>query len=407
MYPYVITLLLICANAAFANPNCKIENISNFYKYVKENGPSLKEIEKKKELVSSELSLAKQRPNPNLNVEYLKGQQFGVDVSNFSLSAQHVIEFGSKRDKRMAKAKAFKELSESQLDLSLYHMNSNSALTYQRIAQLNILIQSIDEATKTFDKITNKLSSRERLTPEETVSLSTLKLAANDYKAQLNDLQNQKTILEGKVEFYTNCKSLNPKYHQFKFPTRETKFHKKQNHGLVKIEDFKVNLANQELDIQKSLGYSNIQIGPSIEYQTQGSNNFISAGVSISMALPLFHTNDGGKLKALKQLRTQKIQSFNTKNILSIEKENLLKKYRRSLKTYNSMPTLKELEKDHVQVESLFSRGVVSIPMTIESHRQQIDFLRSRIETENDLLSTFIKINLIDGDLVGFDKLIN
>lgn len=406
MYAYVTALLIFSVSASFANENCKITNINNFYNYVRDNGPTLREVEKQKEQVSSEIDLAEQRPNPQVDFDYLKGDQFGIDVNNYTLSAQHIIEFGSKRDKRISKAKAFKTLNESKLDLSLYNSNSNSALIYQKVAQLAILTESVKEASNTFDKVIKKLASRKRLNPEETVSLSTLRLASNDYKAQLNDLENQKNLLEGKLEFFTKCESLKPKYHNFKFPESDSVTDSNEQSGLVKLEDFKINLASEELEVQKSLGYSNIQIGPMMEYQTQGNDEFISAGVSISFALPLFHTNGGGKLKALNGLRTQRIQSSNAKNMLLIEKKNLMKKYSRSLRTYQNMPTLKELEKKHIQVESLFARGVVSIPMTIESHRQQVDFLRSRFETENDLLSTYIKINLIDGNLKGFDNLI-
>tara|TARA_B100001971_G_scaffold84647_1_gene78050 strand:+ start:164998 stop:166221 length:1224 start_codon:yes stop_codon:yes gene_type:complete len=406
MYAYVTALLIFSVSASFANENCKITNINNFYNYVRDNGPTLREVEKQKEQVSSEIDLAEQRPNPQVDFDYLKGDQFGIDVNNYTLSAQHIIEFGSKRDKRISKAKAFKTLNESKLDLSLYNSNSNSALIYQKVAQLAILTESVKEASNTFDKVIKKLASRKRLNPEETVSLSTLRLASNDYKAQLNDLENQKNLLEGKLEFFTKCEGLKPKYHNFKFPESDSATDSNEQSGLVKLEDFKVDLASEELEVQKSLGYSNIQIGPMVEYQTQGNDEFVSAGVSISFALPLFHTNDGGKLKALNGLRTQKVQSSNAKNMLLIERKNLVKKYNRSLRTYQNMPTLKELEKKHTQVESLFARGVVSIPMTIESHRQQVDFLRSRFETENDLLSTYIKINLIDGDLKGFDNLI-
>ena len=69
------------------------------------------------------------------------------------------------------------------------------------------------------------------------------------------------------------------------------------------------------------------------------------------------------------------------------------------------MPTLKQVDKEHTRTERLFSRGVVSISMTIESHRQLIDFLTSRFETENDLLDTYGKITLIDGDLNSFESL--
>jgi len=51
-----------------------------------------------------------------------------------------------------------------------------------------------------------------------------------------------------------------------------------------------------------------------------------------------------------------------------------------------------------LKIESLFARGIVSIPMTIESHRQHLDFLESRFETENDLLVSLEEIVFIRGE---------
>ena len=70
------------------------------------------------------------------------------------------------------------------------------------------------------------------------------------------------------------------------------------------------------------------------------------------------------------------------------------------------MPSLIELEKKHNEVEKLFSRGVVSIPMIIESHRQQIDFLKSRFQIENEILSTYGKVILINGNTPAFEKVL-
>ena len=44
--------------------------------------------------------------------------------------------------------------------------------------------------------------------------------------------------------------------------------------------------------------------------------------------------------------------------------------------------------------------------MTIESHRQQVEFLKSRFETENDVLTALGNISLIDGDLSAIEKLL-
>tara|TARA_Y100000768_G_scaffold334487_1_gene275224 strand:- start:2729 stop:3949 length:1221 start_codon:yes stop_codon:yes gene_type:complete len=406
MYAYFLVAMLLSSSVTYAQRACDIKTIREFYNNVKVNGPLLNEAIKNKEVISSSIDIAEQRPNPELDFEYLKGDQFGVDVNTYTLTAKHVVEFGSKRDKRLLKAKNYQKLKNAEVDLSLFNSNLNATIGYQRVAQLNVTIDSVKEAIHTFEKIINKLSSRERLNPEETVSLSTLRLASNDYKAQLNDLENEKTLLQGKISFLSNCKNINPKYEYINFNLVKIDETQTNSVGLPQIEDLKVELAVSELDIQKSLGYSNISIGPTVEHQTVGNDEFISAGISVSFALPLFQTNNGGKLNALKGVGSQKVATSNNKEMLRIERMNLVTKLKRSLSTLSKMPKLKELENKHLKVEKLFSRGVVSIPMTIESHRQQVEFIKSKFDTENDVLNTYGKILLIDGNITAFEKLL-
>lgn len=406
MYAYFLVAMLLSSSVTYAQRACDIKTIREFYNNVKVNGPLLNEAIKNKEVISSSIDIAEQRPNPELDFEYLKGDQFGVDVNTYTLTAKHVVELGSKRDKRLLKAKNYQKLKNAEVDLSLFNSNLNATIGYQRVAQLNVTIDSVKEAIHTFEKIINKLSSRERLNPEETVSLSTLRLASNDYKAQLNDLENEKTLLQGKISFLSNCKNINPKYEYINFNLVKIDETQTNSVGLPQIEDLKVELAVSELDIQKSLGYSNISIGPTVEHQTVGNDEFISAGISVSFALPLFQTNNGGKLNALKGVGSQKVATSNNKEMLRIERMNLVTKLKRSLSTLSKMPKLKELENKHLKVEKLFSRGVVSIPMTIESHRQQVEFIKSKFDTENDVLNTYGKILLIDGNITAFEKLL-
>ena len=105
------------------------------------------------------------------------------------------------------------------------------------------------KAIQTFDKITRKLSSRKRLNPEETVSLSTLRLASNDYKAQLNDLENEKTLLTGKVSFLSSCTKVSPKYYYLNFKKIKFSPVEDKSNGLLNLEDLKVDLEIGELDI--------------------------------------------------------------------------------------------------------------------------------------------------------------
>jgi len=412
MNVYLIAILLLVSSITCAGTNstssCDVKNIRDFYNRVKSNGPLLHEANSKKEEFQTTIDIARQRPNPNMDIKYLQGNQSGSNIKNYSLSANHIFEFGDKRDKRIAKAKSFHKLKMTEIDLSLFHSNLHAAISYQRVAQLNITIESVKEAIFIFDKLITKLSSRKRLNPEETISFSTLILATNDYKAQLNDFENDKTLLLGKIQFLADCSSLNPIYKNLKYSKMNVSNSTLGKAGLLKLEDFKVDLAIGELEVQKSKAFSDISIGPTIVFQgkSETSDSYTSAGISVSFALPLFHSNDGGKFNALKKVSNQKLVSKNKKKRLTIHRENLVTKYNRSLNTLSKMPRLKELEDKHRKVEKLFSRGLVSISMTIESHRQQIEFLKSKFETENDVLDTFFEIHLIDGNTNSIESLL-
>jgi len=405
MYVYLATAVLLLSGSVIAREACNITTAKDFYYHIAEKSPVLDEVLKKRSQAESKIEVAKQRPNPELDFEYLKGDEFGVDVNTYSLSVKHVIEFGNKRNRRIENAQYLSNFRKQELDIKLYKLNIDSTINFQRVAQLKITIDAVKEAIYTFDKVIKKLSRRKRLNPEETVSLSTLRLASNDYRAKLNDFENERSLIEGRISYFAGCVSLKPTYSNLHYkPMAVDK--KAGESGILKLEQLKVALAKSSLEVEKSLGYSDISIGPAIEVQNKGNDEFVSGGIAVSFALPLFQTNDGGKLEASRKLVAQRIESRNQKNLLLIKRSRLVEKYNRSLATLKKMPSLKNLENEHQKVEKLFSRGVVSIPMTIESHRQLIDFLISRFETENDLLGTYGNITLIDGDLASFKSIL-
>lgn len=401
----VMLLLSIMVRAIFAAQDCKVADVKDFYNYISKSNPSAQEVEQDKMVLKAQIERAKQRPNPNINLQVLNADRLLVATRIYNFSAQHIVELGDKRGKRIELASAAKDLNESRLGLDLYNSNTRHMLYYQRGAQLKLLIKSIKEAIKTFDEIIGKLSKRKRLTPEESVSLSTLKMANNDYKIQLNKYETQLELLVGELQFVAGCEGISPVYHNLIFPQDWGHSNDNEKYGLMKLEDLKLKVADSQLMVERSLGYSNLEIGPSLKYQRLNGNKFLLVGVSITFDLPLFNTNDGGKAKAKAMLLSQKIKAKNTKNRLSIKRDRLLHKYNRTLSTYLSLPSLTSLERKHSQVERYFSRGIVSIPMTIESHRQQIEFLKSRFEIENDLIETLAMIGMIDGDQSPFKQI--
>jgi hypothetical protein len=399
MFIFLLVISLI-SELAYSQINCNFKNINEFYSSLNSGNPIQEQIKKRVSEAESNIEIAKQRPNPVIDAEYLKGKQFGSDTSNLQVIAQHIYEFGSKRKLRIEKAQLAAAVQKRLLSLKGVETTVGYALKYQRVAQLTILIDAVEEAISTFEKVIGKLNSRTGLTPEERVSLLTLKLASSDYKARLNDLENEKTLLEGELTFISGCESFNPRYTSLPYAqlVSPLKNLSTTENGLVHVEHLKVKQTEAELGVQKSLGYSDIAIGPVIEYQTQGTQNFTSAGVAVTFDLPLFHTNDAGKLNAAQKMAAQKVESYNTIRNLNLKKSMLIRKYVRSVQVLSEMTSLDSLTKQHTEIERLFARGIISIPMTIESHRQHIDFLQSRFETENDLLVSLEEIVFIRGE---------
>lgn len=393
---YIILFVLAFVHSnVYAELNCNINSISDFYKRLLKEGP----IKESSDLKFKELEVysegAKQRPNPELDFEYLRGDEFGIGTDEVSLSLKHKWELGSKYSKRVEFAKNKEALEKRTLKLRVLKEVIDGTIAYQRIAQLNVKIDSVTEAISTFRKIVKKLNGRQRLNPEETISTSTLSLALSDYIAKLNDYENERELLLGRVGFLAGCPVKNFTYTKLNYSKLETV---KKTEGLIALETLKSKVAESELGVQNSLGYSDIMVGPIFTYSGQGQDEFYAAGIGVTFDLPLFQTNSGNKLKAAKALAYQKFSTRNNQNELEIRKENLISKYNRSLKTLDQMPSLNSVERSHQKAEKLFARGVVSISMTIESHRQLIDFLHSKFETENDLLDTIGRISIISGD---------
>jgi hypothetical protein len=391
------------AKTTYASKVCKKVSVYRFYQEIKTNGPLKKEFESKLELSISGTELAKQRPNPKLDFDYLRGDEFGLTKNTFSLSAIHTVELGSKRQKRLDKALLDSQLQSKILKLSLYKQYVEKIKKYQRLGQLKVINEVLKEAISTFKKISNKLQTRKGLNPEERISLSTLKLATNEYKSKLNDSLNEYEVLKGEISFLLECSIGEVDYKPFDFSAMP-KGNKDFPGGVIDLEKLKIKSAQANLEVEKSLGYSDLSIGPQIEYEQTGNDELYSAGFVLSFDLPLFHSNTGGKIVASKKLVAQKISSESKIKLLQIKVKKLRLKFNRSLDALSKMLDLKATERKHQEIERLFSRGIVSMALTIEAHRQNLDYITSRFETEMDLLDVIEEMILLTGDEKMIDK---
>jgi len=93
MFLFLLGISLL-SGAAYSQVNCDFKTINEFYSKLNLNNPIQEQIKRRVSEVESGIDLAKQRPNPVVDAEYLKGNQFGIDVNSLQVTAQHIYEFG-------------------------------------------------------------------------------------------------------------------------------------------------------------------------------------------------------------------------------------------------------------------------------------------------------------------------
>lgn len=400
MYSYIIMTVLVAIglNDANAGESCDGKNISNFYKQVSVSGKYATIAALETERDRSLVEIAKQRPNPNIGIEYQSSEENEQEANSIKLSIGHTLELGDKRDARIENALAVQQLESGRTHNKLMRDNFLLAIDYKKVGQLRKIITGKKEAISVFQNIIRKLKKRTKLNPEEMLSLANIRLAKETYKASLDSLNSQLKRVSERLIYKAGCNPGMISYKPINFP-KTIKISRNDNKaGIEKIKDFELQVSESNYSIEQSLGVSDFEIGPTIEVERANGDSQTKFGLAVNFALPLFHKNDGGRANALKKRNLQKFKTQNSKKYLARKKLDLIQSYQSSVNSLNQMPALKQLEERHHSLEKLSSRGMVPISLVIESHRQEIDFIKARFDKENEILITALSIALIDGN---------
>lgn len=168
----------------------------------------------------------------------------------------------------------------------------------------------------------------------------------------------------------------------------------------INIENEKA-LAEQRL-VQKE-SFPALSIGPVVERNTEGPNQYYSYGINLNMTLPLVSINGGArKLADIKARQTQILADFANKRALP-EKEILLQKYKSSVESLRKSSNHTEIKNKHHKIDSLFRQGLASGGLVIEAHRQITGYTESQHEHENAAIDSYLEIKTLNGE--GFEEI--
>lgn len=383
--------------------NCRIESSNDLLNSIKSNHPELNLAPVENKITEKLINAAKERPNPELELSGVKGEDSDGDTTKTGLSIVHTIELGGKLDARVDLASKVVEQTRFRLREQSEDVLIDTVLKLYRLRQVNELIPIYEEAHEAFTKIIKIKRQRKTLSPEELVEKETLILVANDYKLKVAKLRSEQSDLSSHISLFIgeSCELKNsvlPAFIEF-----EDKLWKKKSVNeysrLLKARA-ELELSKSRFDYEKSRAYSDLKIKPTFEIEKADGKSYQSFGLNLAIDLPLFNRNNANKEIANLEIERDAIKLKNIELEADIDKRSWEKKYDSFKRSLMVIATKKELDEKHNRIETLFKRGIISTSLVIESHRQLIEFASTRFEFELGAVEALWNIYKINGTLL-------
>lgn len=363
------------------------------------NHPELKTLRLEKSQKSELKTIASQIPNLELSSRLLYGTSNSNLGGEFDL--EHTFELGGKRSARINKAETSLSVFDQELIIKQQEVVIELLLTLHRIRQLEHELELFEESSKTYASVRQKFKKRPRLSPDQEMSANIYLFAINENKQHIRILKSEHLTLLQKVKLFLDDKNLElegllPKAFAA-WPIVEQRDLKQSPFMLLAEKE--VNLSESIYNLEKSLAWPNLKIGPAFDFQSGSSGFQPNVGANFSFTVPLYHQNQGQKKYAKKGVQVSKLRAEQVEKKLQLLRDSFLKIYDNSTKSLNIQKTLKLVEAKHKRLHQLLRRGIVHTSLVIELHRQEFQIIRASHENELNALRSLWGIYSIDGTI--------
>lgn len=394
----LILTLLFSSLSAFAEPKCEqLKTPNDVLKCVVNSHAAVQVGKAKVNEVSLGIDVASQRPNPELELEGT--DQVGPGW-NSEITLLHTFELGGKRSARMHVAERERDMSQADLLSRKESIAVQTVSDLYRLRQIDHEKSIVEEIIHTFESITKQYSKAGRLSPEDKMSVSVFKMALEENKLKKNSLVNEKEGILARIEADVGKKisitqTLLPKIKR-SWPNLTKSALSGSQILKAKAE---VELSSANYNLEKSESWPNLSIGPKVEIENAGGTE-TRFGVALSIPIPLFQANGGGRAKSLAGVRRSKVQLKYAKTRLERQKEYLHDVYRRVAARISKTLSNKQVTLKHKNLHKMIKRGVVSAPIVIELHRQIMDYYEKLHDQELEGVVAQWKIAALEGRIL-------
>lgn len=351
------------------------------------------------------VGVAEQRPNPELNSQFLGGNNGDDKYRYAQINLAHTFEVGGKRGARIDRAKAETKNSELNFKLAKEEVYVRTYLAMIRLRQIADELEVFDDALSTFARIQKQYKSRPRMTPEQRATYAIMDVASNDYRLRRQPLVNEARATERFLELAIGRKL---DVRKDFFPSMRKQWPSVSGGKTREVTSLQVQRAMTELESAKAElseaqanAWPDIKFGPTFEQQQQGQQNFSALGVNLTLNIPIFHLNGSGKAFAQVGVTRAETALSNARRVENQQWELQRDIYQDAVNAIQKSISSSDLHGRHREVETSFSNGVLPSSLVIEIHRQMADYMKSLNEQENLAIEALAKIYSIENRLLS------
>lgn len=403
MFALFYTLICIFFLSSFVSAeasNClSIKAVENLYECIVKNHPEIKSAELSIDVAKSTSDKITQIPNPEVSINSVQGKNAGESEGSTELGLSiNLTETFIKRVSLGRLGRAEEKVLIVNAQESVFQAKSQALKSLYRYRQVLDELELVTEALETFRKIENQFKARRVRGPEQSVTLNLVELAQGDYELQKNHLNIEKTKIETDFKgVFGDTFFLKKEW----LPKLKKNWPQIKENELLKetFEVRKFEAEREKAEAEKSIAtldsFPKIAAGPSVQRTTTGSTQYMSYGFNLTVDVPIFSLNGGGRSLADKNLTKSQYTYEYAMRKADLEKKLLLQKYSSAIESLKKSISIESLKKKHDQIDSLFRQGLTSGPTVIEAHRQISEFHKSQHEHEMEALESLMYLNIL------------
>jgi len=362
-----------------------------------DNAPQVQDL--KLASIQAEHGIAAQGQTINPRVEF-QGEGIGSNNTRYEFGYYHTIELGGKRERRKDLARSQVSLAQAQMYQARQQVAVATMTDLVRLRQIRAEQGILTEAIRTFEALIARFTKARGLSPEQKASVTAFILAKEETDLHQTALANEEDTILGGLELLVgkklvNISSILPQM-SFKW---EVLVPQSINAPELQLAQAAIDLAEAEAQIQASVASSNLELGPRLIAENTSSGQTTRLGFLISLPLPLYHSNQGGRSQAEVAKERARTHFERTQSRLQQELERSLRIYRSASAAFKRNVRHNEVKHQHSELHGFIKRGLVEASVVIEVHRQILAYQRQLHLLELEGVSAYWRLQALQGNI--------